>query len=59
MVSVEVTQTREDQPLHALTEIPKRIVAAEKPHQVDVITRATVTSSAVINATLLALSKAR
>jgi len=56
--SVNVTQTTEDRPLTALSEVPERIVEKQGLKGVDVTAAATVTSDAIINATGKALQQA-
>lgn len=58
IVSVDVTNTRENRPLYALTDVPEEIVAHQGVQGVDVVSGATMTSDAILNATTDALSKA-
>lgn len=56
IAAVRVADQKEDQALLALTEIPKRIVAAQGIAGVDAITGATSSSDAVVLATVAALT---
>ncbi|MHC4872838.1 MAG: FMN-binding protein [Planctomycetota bacterium] len=55
---VKVVKTKEDRPYSAVKVVPKRIVERQSL-QVDIVTGATVTSTAIITATDKALLKAR
>ena len=57
ITGVQVVQHRENRPRTALTEVPKRIVAAQKC-EVDAVSRATISSRAVMRASARALAKA-
>lgn len=54
--SVQVTKHKEKQFFTALTNIPRQIVANQSIEGVDAVTRATVTSQAIVNATAKALA---
>jgi uncharacterized protein with FMN-binding domain len=54
--SVEITKYKDKQFFAALTSIPEQIIANQSIEGVDAVTRATVTSQAIVNATAKALA---
>ena len=58
IVSVKVTQCKDKQYFSALTETPAQIVRKQSVKGVEAVTRATITSNAIINATARALAGA-